>query len=334
MSRKNRIPARRSGFTLIEMIVVVVVVLTVSGLAIAIAAPDNEARRLRETARQVSSMLQNARAKAIEIGRPVGVSIEPDEINPLRATSLQYVEVAPPYGGDFADSKAIVGADPSFPTDITRGIAQVGAADAMWQGLVKIGDLIRFNHQGHFYQIVGPVDPTDNTLVDRSAAAFEIRSINSAVPRFADQGLSVPYEVVRQPETSAGPPLEIPDGVVIDLSLSGVGKAGTFPADPGPINLIFSPKGQVAILMPEDPTGTFQRQAVPFDAIFLMIGNNESIGAITAGTDNNLNNPNAYWVTVHHQTGLVTSSDNVPNSAGNLPAARGKSIQSESTTTN
>lgn len=312
-SLDNTPAPRRSGFTLIEMIVVIVVVLVVSGLAISLAAPDNNARRLRESARQVQAMLQGARAKAIETGRPVGVLIEPDGVAPFRASSLQNIEVASSYAGDLLDSRVTINI-PNF-SDLTKGQVVLNGSDVGWQGLLKVGDLIRFNNQGHFYRIVGPADPMSTSVpptLDFTSGVWEIVSTDAAIPTGWGylNAPGVQYEVVRQPETSAGTPLEIPDGVTIDLTLSGISKGGTFPANPGPICLIFSPQGQVAVWMPQDPSGQFLTMTSPGEAIYLMIGQNEALAPVAANTENNLANPNSYWVTIHHQTGQVTTSIN------------------------
>ncbi len=340
--------ARRNAFTLVEMIVVIVIVLTVSGLVIAIAAPDNEGRRLRETARQITGMMQGARAKAIQTGRSVGVLIEPDALNALRATSLQNVEVAPPYGGDLSTSMALL-----EPISTTQAEVYLGSnldrsampprfttPDAGWLNLVRINDLIRFNRQGHYYRIINvDTSATGNSNVP----ALQIQVINSALPPFAyyavttpepGNWLPVPYEIIRQPETSAGTPLEIPDGVAIDLSASGIGKAGVFPGNPGPIVVLFSANGQAALWMPNDPSGTYLLTTIPSDSIFFLIGRNESLQGVAGPVDGNIAATDTYWVTVQHQTGLVISSENVPNTAGNVAAARGNSIQTQSAGTN
>lgn len=356
----------RSGFTLVEMIVVIVVVLSVSGLAIGFMAPDNDSRRIREAARQISSMMQSARAKAIETGRPVGVVIEPDGNNPFRATSLQLAEVAPPYGGDFSTSQAIiepVAANPSTQADVYLGSQldrsvnppRFSTADAAWNGLLNPGDLIRFNRQGHYF-LVTTVDPSAAT--NPNVPALRIQAVDSALPSFAyypqpdpmnsELWMPVPYEILRQPETSAGTPLELPDGIVIDLSLSGIGKAGFLPGydavnDPmfpanagsGPIALMFTPKGQAAVWAPNDPLGGFVLQTIPFDSVFLMIGKNDAIwggGPGFGGNDHAVCNTslnNSYWVTVHHQTGLVTSAENDANFTCDLASARRNSIQAD-----
>ncbi len=355
----NNSPASsRHGFTLVELIVVIVVVLTVSGLAIGFLAPDNESRRIRESARQISSMMQSARAKAIETGRPVGVLIEPDANNVYRATSLQLVEVAPLFGGDFATSGAIIEPSSSTQADVYLGSGldrsmnppRFNTPDSAWVDLIRPGDTIRFNRQGHYYLIIN-VDP--GAAGNANVPALQIQAIDGGFPPYAfyplpdpmnsDLWLQVPYEILRQPETSAGTPLELPDGIVIDLSMSGIGKAGHLPGfdalnDPmypnnaGPIALMFTPKGQAAVWAPNDPTGAFVLQAIPFDSVFLNIGTNEAVwggGNVSTSDTCNTALPSSYWVTVHHQTGQVTSAENVPNVTCNLASARQNSIRSE-----
>ncbi len=354
----------RSGFTLVEMIVVIVVVLTVSGLAIGFLAPDNDSRRIREAARQISGMMQSARAKAIEIGRPVGVMIEPDGANAFRATTLQLVEMAPPYGGDLSTSEAVIEPVMANPTqadvylgsqlDRTLNPPRFNNADSAWSGLLNPGDLIRFNRQGHYFLIIA-VDPS--AASNPNTPALRIQSIDSALPSFAyypqsdptnsDLWLPIPYEILRQPETSAGTPLELPDGVVIDLSQSGIGKAGhlpgfdpldaNYPNDADRIAVMFTPNGQAAVWAPSDPTGAFVLQAVPFDSVFLSIGKNDAIwggGSVNTSDSCNTALNSSYWVTIHHQTGQVTSAENTANLTCDLASARQKAIRAEIASSN
>ena len=74
--RTNR-EAIRSGLTLVELMVVVVILVILVGVVLPLAQPALKGREIREAARQVNTMFASARARAAATGRPVGVAIIP-----------------------------------------------------------------------------------------------------------------------------------------------------------------------------------------------------------------------------------------------------------------
>ena len=62
------------GFTLIEMLIVITIMLILVGAAATAMRPATEGRRIREAARAINVYLSSARNRAMETGRPCGVT--------------------------------------------------------------------------------------------------------------------------------------------------------------------------------------------------------------------------------------------------------------------
>src|SRR5262249_52518350 len=80
----------------------------ITAIAIPVLTPSVMERRQRETSRALTSYLQGARTRAVQTGRPFGVTIEPQPGLTAAAVSLSYAEVYAPYAGDTLDSVAQV----------------------------------------------------------------------------------------------------------------------------------------------------------------------------------------------------------------------------------
>ncbi len=304
--------AQRPGFTLVEMLVVIFVILAVTVMAIGIAAPNVQTRRLREVARQVDAFLQGAKATAASTGRPYAVIVEPDENQPLMARTLKYAQVPPPYAGDTLGSMAAITAKPT-PQTATVWIP----SDYPWMSpsdpqhdLVRVGDLVRFNFQGHYYLIVNNPPPDPNNRV------FTIAAVNTTGVITHPIGVPMPYQVFRQPVPSAGTDLELAEPVVIDLGQSGP-EGGLFPNNPPtnppattarPLVIVFAPGGGVLQYI---AGGVVYPVAGP---LYLSVGKREQVE-----TGDNLLDFQTFWVSVHNQTGLVSTAENAGVRGGTYP---------------
>src|SRR3569623_1509530 len=99
---------RRSGVTLIELLIVILIMLMITAVTIPAISPALEGRKIREAARMVEVFLNGARNRAIALGHSVGVLIEPDPNEPSQCIQLSYVEQPPPYAGDYSSSTVLV----------------------------------------------------------------------------------------------------------------------------------------------------------------------------------------------------------------------------------
>jgi len=186
--------------------------------------------------------------------------------------------------------------------------ATVQLADDGWlngvnaaQDLIQVGDAIRFNYQGHYYVIFA---------IDRGARQLAIRAINTTGLVSQPVNVPLPYQVIRQPIPSAGTDLILPEGVVIDLAVSGpeaaTAAASVFPPASAvlPLNIVVAPSG--AIIGYRAGGGPLTNVQAP---LYLLLGKREKVEA--AGTaDGNERDFENYWIAIHHQSGLVTAAQN------------------------
>lgn len=288
----------RRAVTLIELLVVITIMLIITAAAIPTFAPSMANRRVREAARLTSSFIAGARARAIETGRPVGVEISPVPGSP-GAVALFYVETPAPYCGDTIQSTVKFDAG-----DSTSGWQPTAEplSDQLTQ-IAKVGDHIRFNYQGHLFQINqitnGRWFLTSETVPSNQLPGY----INSTRP-------TMPYQLIRQPIRSAASPLQLPESMVIDLSASGVG--GDVFTQGGPVVVTFNSTGSVHSLSvnggaPYKPTSP----------IFFLVGQRAKLTGMsyTANMDQatavktfNFRDLGNIWVSINPQSGLVTSS--------------------------
>jgi len=228
----------RRAFTLIELLVVIAIISTVTLATVPMILPALDSRRIRESARIVSTQFASAQSEAIARGRSVGVWMERLPADPSASMDLFLCEVPQTYAGDSATSVALVyppaGGISSF--SLSLGV------DQGWQNQLRPGDLIRFNYRGQYYVILGepankvvpnPQDPnqvvldsTPDTGGGPPKKTFAIGTTNPANPQLPiPSATGVPYQIYRQPVKLTGGVAQLPAGAVIDLVFSGVGSA-------------------------------------------------------------------------------------------------------------
>lgn len=367
-------PGRAGGFgrgiTILELLVVILIMLMVTAAAIPIVAPAMQNRRMRESARLVSSYFSAARGRAIETGRPVGVVVERFNGQPFGMV-LSQVEVPPPYAGDIIDARCTVVA--GGPTGAMSENNIPLGMDAMWfiaamdpsfnPRLVRVGDQIQFNGTGPLYTILGPDEmPAPDGVIDPGVpldvAYLYPTGSSIAHLRFPwANPVATPqppaYQIIRQPTRSFTAPLQLPEGIVVDLTCSGMGATGTFfdPINsfggPGVMTgsvpavgpnvvfdpvIMFSPSGRLESVS----QGANGRLARPTDAIYLLLGRrelmfdatqknlpsdvvNQNLSSIPAASATIVDSttwpapPLHFWVSIGYQTGLITVAEVAPN---------------------
>jgi type II secretory pathway pseudopilin PulG len=306
---------QRRGITLLELLIVMVLLVMVTAAAIPIMAPATESRRMRESARLVSSYFGNAQSRAIALGRPVGVMIERLPNNPTASMDLSMVEVPPPYAGEWLDSRVrIEQAGPQSAT-VTFLSPDDAAAAAT---LVQPGDQIKFHYRGDLYRIVS-----------LSGGAMQISwTVDRVAPPFTPPGVGVAYQIFRQPVRSSDAPVQLPAGAVIDLNYSGTGHPsfpdGTF-ASTGtnhPIIITFTPSGAVEAIYHSG-----QAPIRPTSAIFLLIGKSERVPPGSSPSEQNWADLGNLWVAINPQSGLLTTTENAVGANVNEARAFARSAQ-------
>jgi len=300
-----RIRASRRGFTLIEMLVVVLLVVLISSLMIPVLQSASDVRRAREGARVVSTLLSTAQTQAQVSGRPAALWIQRlknssgASINPGAAMELYLAEVPPPYLGDTLSSTA----------SVTSGTVTFNNAN-LSNANVQAGDLIRFEYRGELYYLnnisaatanITPIDPTQSYPVSAN----------------------VPFQIYRRPIKTTASAVQLADGVAIDLNYSGVDPNaatssfnGSFaPAagsqDVGQIIVTFSPTGAVDLVY---IVSSVAQTVVyrPVSGVYFLIGRIENIAPPASQPPNTIPNwqdYNARWVAAGRQSGLITTAE-------------------------
>ncbi|MGD9648703.1 MAG: Tfp pilus assembly protein FimT/FimU, partial [Pirellulales bacterium] len=350
---------KRRAFTLVELLVTIVIIMMLTAIAIPVLAPALAGRRQREASREVTSYFAQARDTAMSTGRATGVMLErftgagnastsalikaglpaPTPV-PEMCLTLWQVEVPPPYSGDTLYSRALVVG--GFGSGAIAGLGTPGGGAPEGFGLVRIGDYIKFNAQGHQYQIISGAIESDSNIPYNSTTMRYLAPPTSANPwqivptggttaLVPDFPLGVPYQIMRQPVKTSTPPLQLPEGIVVDLAASGMMPASTtpitpfglsfcplddtnanqpfFPNDVIPVVVLFSPTGSVERIACSGPDASGQPTPYalpPTTPIFLLLGQRDKVPAANSAGAENWRDPTNLWITIFPQNGLVT----------------------------
>ena len=327
LPRSERLANARSAMTLVELLVVVMILLILMGISAAAIRPLVQGRDIRESARLLNAFLARAQSRAIERGRPVAVVFERLENNPAIVLEVFQSDVPPPYTGDLSNHKVIPGS--SLDT-VDFNPPLMGTV----RRRLRVGDLIKFNFRGPKYRITALLPLTNSVLNVNAVQSVQISisQPNMPLPQFGADGL--PFQIYHLGIGSQGagsgngspqpfdplhftvvPPLQFPDGVVIDVGNSGPGVTQQFNSpDPIPISLVFSPEGRIAYLgcaFVDEEYNVIR----PLQSVHFLLGRADQLGP------ENLADLNNMWVSVGHQSGRVITTENAPND-GSLSAAR------------
>lgn len=295
----------RRGMTLVELMIVIAVMAILIGAALPLMRTSLEDRKVREASRQVNTLFSLAKAKAAETQLPVGVKIE--------ERVLTIMQTPPPYAGDVVAAPCLLldqlqyvpgtgwagGMSDGFAETAQFSVGNCGSLN----GLVKVGDFIRFDAKGPYYRITGkrintgtptgslyplPVVPSPvpaDTPVGTVQLSFFLSDPTSpwtqpgAVPiaSAANSFQTTKFQIYRQPVKSSLRPLELPGNAIIDFANSGFGLTGHV-SNPANLNylttgamIIFSPTGEVAGL-----TDTSGGRRIAPDVIHLLMGKAEN----------------------------------------------------------
>lgn len=184
----------RGGFTLTEMLVVILIIILISAATIPAVLPALNSRKVSEGSRILQSELARARDAAVRANAPRGFRLVPDPADPLRPVSLTCsrilpIEPAPDYSDGMIHrfvrgQSAIAGTPESMiaaaminagfitsapQTDqllmvreakvIIDPIAQipVPGEPTSWYWNIRQGDRIQLSETGRYYTVIGPM---------------------------------------------------------------------------------------------------------------------------------------------------------------------------------
>lgn len=185
----------RRGFTLIEVLIVITIILIVSAVALPVVVPAIRHREVGEAARLLQGALAGARDDAIRTNGPSGIRLmldlsypvkrlangQIDPGQPLAAASIISIRPAPPYtdgtitqwqGALPPTVAAIAYPGPGTPASPNPTYGQTSALmvyesliDAQglpqsptnWYWNIRIGDRLQIGKAGTWYTVIGPM---------------------------------------------------------------------------------------------------------------------------------------------------------------------------------
>ncbi len=257
-----------SGFTLLELLIAVSILLILLAITATAIRVNNNADRVRGGARTLQSYLLGAKDRAIYAKAPRGVRFLRDGTNLRTVTSMVYIEPTPsaPYSVTVVPfNTSLTWNSSTNPMRRVRLSSNFNAADQVdWQtlvdsGLLQYGLRVRMpsDNRGTWY-VIQSIDTTSNPGKPELVLTTEIRNPNSTGQVSDTALIELPPSVVQNSE-----PVQLPRGVVIDLdrcsSNASVVAGGRLPASwrIGPpvgsasfsytsqLDLMFSPRGGV-----------------------------------------------------------------------------------------
>ncbi len=212
----------RSGFTLIEMLVVMTLILALAALGVMMLPSWEKSERVSNGAAGLQSWFTMARQRALldRSGRGLRLMQDPDNANFY--SRAQFIEQPDDYIiGEI--TSAMVSNNTTtvnFSNDVNLNQNQV----------VQAGDFLQVHRTGLMHQIMSVNSPQQCTLKS---------------PIVNNIGSSTPYRIVRKPRPSGEEILEMPYLVGIDMKTNVTNNKAPQPSG-NSIDIMFSPSGTVS----------------------------------------------------------------------------------------
>ncbi len=321
---------RYHGLTLIEILIVI----TIIGLLTAVMLPSVKYqyrnRSVVESSQLLNAYIGAAQSRSQKIGRPVGIWIHrflevPQFLAPYDPTlpisanysmTIYQAEVPPPYTGDIPESKASIQNNWRIQFDSTSSLLNSN------NPLIRPGDhfKIRFDNRGPYFDAVRLTLQQEALPIYQSTPKPIYRLLHNRIktgadiPQIATNSRGSPFTILRRPVRSFKPPLHLPQGAVIDLSVSGVGLKGSqfntsdIPTQAHqPVIVMFQPEGGIGNVYLKN------RVEQPRGTVHLLLGSLDQVNPISPFLDTetevaNIMDLDNRWISINHQNGQVTSS--------------------------
>ncbi|PQO38164.1 hypothetical protein C5Y97_08810 [Blastopirellula marina] len=324
--------------TIVELLVVMGILVALLGIAATAVKTGTRGKKQREAARQVNAYIASAQARAVQLGRPVGVEIVrnvsdsngdgtilfADDTGVSNSSLLMYtLETPPPYAGDAYDSQIDVNSTGGNVT-LTDTTGQfVGASPLLSTGTaVKV----RLGYRG----------PKYNATVTQASPLILTFSLPVTDHRVLP--MKSTCQIFLPPQRSSATPLQLPTDMCIDLTCSGWGNstgnqfANWNSGVHDSVRFTFSPKGNVDQVSTVD--GTWAR---PGGNIHILVGKydhaidaiavmqNENVDeryytglnyleyitpTVDPDLETNLADGSSMWVSINNLTGQITTTRN------------------------
>ena len=245
----NKKPVTPSGFTLIELVVVVGILAIVGVMIIPTVRTLNEDRKIRDTARVVGSVFAAARERAAVDGRAgveiVSVPSNPGGPNRIPPEALRYnlpnmglvlyqLRSVSPYPGDTAGHSAVITVITLPVNENSPGTATVNfQVDLTGSGVplplsieAGVGDFLELGISGVQYVITGG-GPSQDIEIELPFYVPVPPNDVSAAPT----GIALPFKVHRKPVRIESSAVRLPNNLFLNMALSGHGVAPTIVAN-------------------------------------------------------------------------------------------------------
>lgn len=220
-----RLRTVRTAFTLVEMLVVIILILTLAALVVSLTPRFIGTRQLARGAEQLQGYLLMAKSRARRDQLPTGVRLQADDQGLVRI--VQMVQQPDWFSGGTMEYNPSVqaGAVRNPAVDFTGGFPDA----ALYS--VQPGDYLEIKGGGLVHRI--------NTV---TAHALKLDSVPPN-QIFA----TVDYHIIRRPRILTGEtPLELPQDIAIDLSTNGQFHGPIPPTTNGYVDLLFLPGSALA----------------------------------------------------------------------------------------
>jgi type II secretory pathway pseudopilin PulG len=303
------------AMTMIELLVVITIIMVLTAVMIPTIRYQYRNRALREAERQLIAFIGSAQARALQLGRPVGIWIDrfSDSETPTGANytganyavatnyavAIYLAEIPRPYTGETRNERVKVSLNQTTNTIELTFNNNTLAGDR----LIKRGDFfkIQFAHHGPYYAAEKKLDGVYILLPDLKFGRIPT----------ADFSTGVPYKIQRKPKKSFLPPLRLPAGAVIDLSVSGMRAGGsefstTNATGTKPVIIMFQSDGSIDRVRYNGPGER------PLGWVHLLIGRQNQVWPTSQFLDaetekGNIMDMRNRWVSINHRTGSITS---------------------------
>jgi prepilin-type N-terminal cleavage/methylation domain-containing protein len=323
----------RRGFTLVELLAVIAIMVILLSVAIPAIRPALKDRKLREASRLLNAYVAGVQARAAELGRPVGIVLVRGKTNAqdvYQCTEIFTAEVPQPYAGDLVGSRARISQN--------GGNWSVSfAGNPFFNTILTPNELfaLRLDYKDPLY----PCRRTGNQVAMIQTAGLDLAGPpRQYVNSDGTAKRAVPFQVYRTPTRSSASPLQLPNGVAIDLSVSGMGFQGNhfspdFKPDSMPwkgnITIMFAANGSVdSVFIGGQPLPQASK-------IYLLVARVNQINATDpfkrptqSDRDGaNLSDAANTWFTINPKTGHIRNSANRADLVGTPPKNLGTGIQ-------
>jgi prepilin-type N-terminal cleavage/methylation domain-containing protein len=301
-------PAVRGGFTMIELMVTITILVVLALIIVPSVRMLSRERKVYDTASSVGAAISSARERA-RVDGIAGVEIVPLANNFDMGMAIYQMRAVPAYSGDSLSSLATIVdvlplPPPTLPiTSFTALVA--GDLSATTGANIQVNDELELNNSTVRYRVTAVAPPvlpeTRWTVVCARAPHDPEPPYNLGAP------FGVPYRFHRQPVRVESTRLRLPRNLFINLAWSGYGSTG-FQCRTGALNgsvrVLFNRDGSVDQIL-DRVNGGLVKVDGPLFFLFCS-GEGDQVDVMNLANEQFFNDDDNVWIVVDHRSGGVT----------------------------